>query len=1620
MGSSALQGSEGGANPAIVISQLKQVLETNWPTQQKSLRSIFSRARRDPHLSEQLRFSEQLLQRAPASFLNRTNIATLSAIVSETWDAYQTFLSGDDKFLLRLSNRHSPDERAHLTSLITVTQDRTFIIDTLQELLHSFKLTFRAILHPIIDAHGQSVSVVYLEFDRLEDSERQQEFLQLLQHTFSDLLLATDDFHAMLARVREVQHGLQRSVKTSRTRARPSLREDPQETAEFLDFVTKEHFIYLGYRRWFVTGNGEDAKIVRDDDADLGLFKSHNPELSLLSDNSREAQYLATHDDLFLYSRSFPKTRIHRHHVMTVLSFKTTSADGTKTLIHSFVGLLRYFFLEQNADLAPLTRRKLEIIIAEDKIKPHSFDYRETFSVFRGLPRTRLLQADAARIREDMQLVLRAKESPVTCGNFYFDTLDRFCSVLLVVPRNRFSDALKATIQQFIEQRLEIPEGTSEIDVAVIDHRLLKVHYLLPNFSFSNWRSRMSELVDEVVALTLTWDDRVAALCAERNNYDRSRQDYARYIAALPPDYKAATDPGDAARDIEVFESLKNDDSLEVLIEPKGSPGRQRGLVIKVYKRGGQLTLSEVLPHLDAAGFTILRNIVTECEVDCAAYTLFSLEVEHQTALNISERQAKQIIIPGLKQILSGACVSDRFTALLVTPGLEWREIAILRTLAQYLMQIIGVTERQIISAIINNADVVRATIDFFRIKFDPQLHPSDDNARTALRTSARERLTLALRAIRITGDEEILSALASIVDATVRTNFYQLNSDLRIALKVQCSQTVLLADSSNSFEYFIYAPEFQAIYVTAGRLARGRIKLAHHTDYRKEALDGVSTQELLQAGIAPAGACGCFTLQRSLGDESEDPARIAQAFGWFFFGLLQLTDNVDEGGTIVHPEKVVCYDGNEPYLMISMDETLKEHAGIASEIARRDFGYWLADECVVGGAAVGTTAWYEQVQADGAWIAASQHARAVGLRLDDTPPKVVAYGGPQDRVLWKTLLQKNNLHLVAAFDRTHIFIDPNASEGAQHERARLFEGTATSWADYDSKQLGAGGGIYSTSAREIELSDHAQALFKFSQRVVSGPALAQAILRLPCDIIFFGRTQVLVKSVDESALIAESMDAADCINGRELRAKIAIELGESFTQGGRIEFAKIGGHINGPTVDNAAVIEATERFFQTKLALRQLVAANQLSSNDETALIETCTREIQHAMTSRARVLSHALSIAVRRSRDHLDEYLGLAKLLEHAGLLERVRDGIPDDETFHRRQVSRSGLPRPSVERMVNLTKIWLFDALVNSRFTGDPLTEQLLAEFFPNSICQRFPEILQMHPLRRELIAAQIVNIVVDAMGPNFVQRHMTETGAHPIEIVRAFLAARFILSVQNHEESLSALDTHDSIRIYHRGQFEIRRTLDAMARWLLETRKKRLKLHELVARYREPFRELYSNNEMRQQNIADGLYHDRVQRFLVKGFPAASAESLASLFFAPWCLDIVEISLQVGRSPAEVARVYSAVMKEFDIQELLEQAHEVRPKSRWDTLAAQATYVRIQRSVSAMTTAIIDEQKSTAVEAVKDYFVSRRLLTERFQATRQELTGDRVGVPALIVLSSQLASFTSSRLPTSKPV
>jgi glutamate dehydrogenase len=162
-----------------------------------------------------------------------------------------------------------------------------------------------------------------------------------------------------------------------------------------------------------------------------------------------------------------------------------------------------------------------------------------------------------------------------------------------------------------------------------------------------------------------------------------------------------------------------------------------------------------------------------------------------------------------------------------------------------------------------------------------------------------------------------------------------------------------------------VVAPGVDGIHLRGGKVARGGLRWSDRPDFRTEVLGLMKTQMTKNAVIVPVGSKGGFALKNAPKDRQEVAVYVVEQYKTFIRGLLDLTDN-NVGGKVTHPEGLVIYDEDDPYLVVAADKGTATFSDIANSVSA-EYGFWLGDAFASGGSQ-GYDHKKEGITARGAW----------------------------------------------------------------------------------------------------------------------------------------------------------------------------------------------------------------------------------------------------------------------------------------------------------------------------------------------------------------------------------------------------------------------------------------------------------------------------------------------------------------------------------------------------------------------------------------------------------------------------------------------------------------------------
>jgi glutamate dehydrogenase len=868
--------------------------------------------------------------------------------------------------------------------------------------------------------------------------------------------------------------------------------------------------------------------------------------------------------------------------------------------------------------------------------------------------------------------------------------------------------------------------------------------------------------------------------------------------------------------------------------------------------------------------------------------------------------------------------------------------------------------------ALAGNPDVVRLLVDLFRLRFEP----SRGERRGAEVRELVQEIEARLDAIPSLDEDRILRSFLSVVQGMLRTNYFQIGEHGEPkpyhSFKLDPAVIPDLPAPRPMFEIFVYSPRTEGVHLRGGKVARGGIRWSdRREDFRTEILGLMKAQTVKNAVIVPTGAKGGFVLKRPPEDRDALRDEVVECYRILVRGLLDLTDSL-VGGESVAPPDVVRYDDDDPYLVVAADKGTATFSDIANALSA-EYGYWLGDAFASGGS-TGYDHKGMGITARGAWESVKRHFRELGTDIDNTDFTVVGIGDMSGDVFGNGMLLSRHIKLIGAFDHRHVFVDPDPDpEQSFEERARLFALPGSSWADYDEQLISTGGGVFPRTAKSIPLSLEAGAALGTDAKTLTPNELIQALLTAPVDLFWNGGIGTFVKAKHEAhAEVGDRTSDAIRVDAEEIRCRVVGEGGNlGFTQRARIAYASRGGRVLMDAIDNSAGVDCSDHEVNLKILLDAIVADGDLTEKQRNVLLAEMTEEVADLVLRDNYEQTQAISTSVAQAASMVDVHVRYIRHLEQTGRLDRALEFLPDDDTLTERKAAGEGLTAPEFAILLSYTKVALYEELLASDLPDDPHLAGELERYFPTPVRQRFRSRLARHALRREIVAAQVTNALVNRAGTTFVFRLNEETGATGPDIARAVTVARDVFDLHSLWDEIEHLDGRVAAQTQLAMLLKTRTLLERATRWLLRNRPRPLDIAAATSRF-GPAAAALAVAAHHVLCAADRNAATRTAEELVgAGVPPALADRIGYLESLLPVLDLVEVAEATGLSVEEATAVYFAIDDRLDLHALRERIAALPREERWEALARRALWEDLQSEHRALTADILRESENGAV-------------------------------------------------------
>ncbi|MGW0431085.1 NAD-glutamate dehydrogenase [Micromonospora sp. NPDC003197] len=1544
---------------------------------------------------------------------------------------------------------HEPAPDQQHTVVEIVIDDMPFLVDSVTALLTAQHLDVHMLVHPLVvvrrEPLGRLIEVaadvepddaidgdiveswMHIEIDPVRDPEARDRLRAELQRVLTDVREAVEDWPKMRERALALADELA-AARTSDNRP-PVPEKDITDSVELLRWLAHEHFTFLGYREYRLADTGPEAGGEGDKVLEavlgtgLGILRQDSTRPRALSSMTPEAHDKVLEKRLLIITKANSRATVHRSAYLDYIGFKIFNEAGEVVGEKRFLGLFSTAAYRTSVRELPVVRRKVAEVMERSGLSPRSHSGKDLLQILETYPRDELFQIKTDDLYHAVIGVLRMAGRRQLRLFLRRDGYGRFISCLIYLPRDRFTTQNRLRMQEILLRELN---GVGvDYTTRVTESMLARVHFIV-RADPTNPPGEVDAdvLAEQLAEATRLWDDDYRLVLERKLGDEQAKHLFTRYADAFPEGYKDGHTPYEAMKDLAKLELLEEPGQLEMHLFRKQHPARatasgwtapeppdEMDVRFKVYRYGEPMVLSAVLPVLHSLGVSVVDEHPYEVDrIDGRIYLYdFGLHLP-EGARELIEVRAH--VENAFSATWRGEAEIDGFNELVLRAGLTWRQVVVLRAYAKYLRQAGTVFSQEYMeSTFIAYPHLAALLVELFEVRFSPLLELSTEErnlrSKELVATVGRE-----LDEVSSLDQDRILRSYLTLIQATLRTSFYQRRTDGRpkpyVAFKLDPQAIPDLPAPRPKFEIFVYSPRFEGVHLRYGPVARGGLRWSdRREDFRTEVLGLVKAQMVKNAVIVPVGAKGGFVLKQKPGDRDE----AVTCYQEFISALLDVTDNL-VGGQIVPPHEVVRHDGDDPYLVVAADKGTASFSDIANEIST-SYGFWLGDAFASGGSA-GYDHKKMGITARGAWESVKRHFRDMGIDTQTEDFTVVGVGDMSGDVFGNGMLLSEHIRLVAAFDHRHIFVDPSPDSARSYvERKRLFDTERSSWADYDPTLISEGGGVFPRTAKSIQVSPQIRAALGLEPDVesISPQDLMKAILTAPVDLFWNGGIGTYVKASSETnAEVGDKSNDAIRINGKDLRVKVVGEGGNlGFTQVGRIEYALAGGRMNTDFIDNAAGVDCSDHEVNIKILLGAVVADGELTGPERDTLLAEMTDEVAELVLRDNYDQARAIGNALAQAGSLLPVHRRMISDLERSGQLNRELEALASDEELAAR--TETGLTAPEFAVLLAYTKIALEREILEDGLADEEWTAEVLANYFPTPLRERYADRMASHRLRRDIVTTVLVNEVINRGGISFIYRVVEETAASAADVIRAYVVVREVFRLGAIWDAIEALDNRVPTEVQTAVYLDTRRLLDRAVRWLVTNRRSPLDVPGEIGRLRDGVSQLLPELDKLFYGSERQALESHVELLLGRGLNRDLAAQATRLMYSFGLLDVVETAAATGRDVNEVASVYFVLSDRFRVDSLLSKISLLPREDRWQTLARMALRYDLYAALAALTAEVLGStaDSASAEDRVQEWEQSNATSVGRARKAMGEFDESRADLAALSVLLRQIRTL-----------
>jgi len=280
------------------------------------------------------------------------------------------------------------------------------------------------------------------------------------------------------------------------------------------------------------------------------------------------------------------------------------------------------------------------------------------------------------------------------------------------------------------------------------------------------------------------------------------------------------------------------------------------------------------------------------------------------------------------------------------------------------------------------------------------------------------------------------------------------------------------------------------------------------------------------------------------------------------------------------------------------------------------------------------------------------------------------------------------------------------------------------------------------------------------------------------------------------------------------------------------------------------------------------------------------------------------------------------------------------------------------------------------------------------------------MSSHPLRREILAVQVANRLVDTMGMTFLVRIVRNTGCDVIDAVRAWLTAWHLAGGEALDDAIAGARPQLAYAEEERIALRIENALARATLWLLETRPSGEPLAAALRALGDPVVDLLSE----APRLRGASHTAAVDALRLAGLPAATAERVAALDALEAAFDATLVARQAEVPPASAAEAGLRVDEMLALDWLRGSIKgALASEDRWQSRAAAGLLAELRETRRRLVRAVLAAEPGASIDSrIVQFSEKHRDQLDQVVGLARDLSATgQPSLPALLTLLRDLA-------------